>query len=207
MKIMEILFKGGYGSKKKSLYNGKILIPYFIYFDDAEINNPLGSHSSVHSIGAVYYSFPLFKNPSKLENIFVGGFLKSSDVKYYGNDPCFYKLIDEIKSLEIDGVMINAENGKSVNVHFILGLILGDNAGLNLILDFSKSFSANFFCRFCKENKESTKYLLEENSKTLRSIQNYTEDVLTDNATQTGVHNDSPFNKIPSFHVTKNLPL
>jgi len=37
-----------------------ILIPYFLYFDDFEINNPLGSHSS--SVLGVYYSFPSLQN-------------------------------------------------------------------------------------------------------------------------------------------------
>lgn len=91
---------------KKKLYPDKILIPYLLFFDDAEINNPLGSHANIHSIGAVYYSFPLFKNSSNLSNIFVAGFLKSSDVKKYGNDPCFYKLVDEINDIEKNGILI-----------------------------------------------------------------------------------------------------
>ncbi|KAF0743250.1 Uncharacterized protein FWK35_00014952 [Aphis craccivora] len=53
--------------KEKTIlpYQNKIVIPYFIYIDDFEINNPLGPHVSVHSISAIYYSFPL-TNQSKL---------------------------------------------------------------------------------------------------------------------------------------------
>jgi len=36
----------------------KIVIPYFMYIDDFEINNPLGSHASVHSVSAIYDGFP-----------------------------------------------------------------------------------------------------------------------------------------------------
>lgn len=157
--LISNFIQGDLWKQKKDLYPDKIRIPYFVYFDDAEINNPLGSHAGVHSIGAVYYSFPIFKNSSKLSNIFVAGFLKTSDVKTYGNDPCFYQLIDEIIDLEKNGVLIKSSEG----------IILGDNLGLNTILDFSKSFSANFSCRLCKVTKDSLKSLCEEKSELLRN--------------------------------------
>lgn len=57
--------------KKKMLpYQNKIVIPYFMYIDDFEINNPLGFHVSVHSISAIYNSFPL-TDQSKLVNILI----------------------------------------------------------------------------------------------------------------------------------------
>lgn len=39
---------------KRNLYADKITIPHLLFFDDAEINNPLGSHPNDHSMGAVY---------------------------------------------------------------------------------------------------------------------------------------------------------
>lgn len=35
-----------FGNKKKIQFNEKLVISYFLYFDDFEINNALGSHSS-----------------------------------------------------------------------------------------------------------------------------------------------------------------
>ncbi|KAE9521515.1 hypothetical protein AGLY_018114 [Aphis glycines] len=42
---------------------------------------------------------------------------------------------------------------------FQLGLIVGDNLGLNHTLGFSKSFSATHFCRFCQNDKKETQIL------------------------------------------------
>ncbi|KAF0712429.1 Uncharacterized protein FWK35_00025978 [Aphis craccivora] len=39
-------FKFHLWKHKISQHSDKIIIPYFLYFDDFEINNPLGSHSS-----------------------------------------------------------------------------------------------------------------------------------------------------------------
>lgn len=68
----------------KKVNTGKVLIPYFLYFDDVEINNPLGPHSS--GIIACYYSFPTLlpsSQLSKIDNIFVASLIKSSDLKTY----------------------------------------------------------------------------------------------------------------------------
>jgi len=48
----------------------KILIPYFLYIDDAEINNPLGSHAMHQQISAIYYSFPLAKTAQNYQIFF-----------------------------------------------------------------------------------------------------------------------------------------
>jgi len=119
-----------------------------LYIDDVEINNPLRSKSKCHSISAVYYSFPLNEQSSRLDNIFLAALIKSKDLKAFGKDLCFKKLVDEINSLENDGIMIDTPEG-SKTVYFIFGLLVGDNLRVNSICEFSKSFSANFFCRFC----------------------------------------------------------
>lgn len=52
-----------------------ILLPLFVYFDDYESSNPLGTHAGVHKIGAVYFSLGCIppKFCSRLENIFFLG--------------------------------------------------------------------------------------------------------------------------------------
>jgi len=60
-------------------------------------------------------------------------------------------LINEINFFLNNGVNIIYSHG-NYHVHFILGLVLEDNLSLNSILEFSKSFLVNFFCRFCKED-------------------------------------------------------
>jgi len=189
--------------KKILSFQNKLVMPFFIYIDDYEINNPLGSKSMCHSISAVYYSFPLIEQSSKLTHIFLAALLKSKDLKSFGNDLCLKKLIEDLNSLEEDGLIINTSDGPKL-VYFILGLITGDNLGINCICDFSKSFSANYFCRFCKVHKNVSHYLTEEDQTLLRNIHNYTDDVEKNDFSQTGVNKLSILNQINSFHVTSN---
>ena len=60
---------------------GVVYIPYFLYFDDFEVNNPLGSHSS--SVLGAYYSFSTAPEAlkSNLNNKFVAALFNSKDVK------------------------------------------------------------------------------------------------------------------------------
>lgn len=54
--------------KEKTLsfnMSDSIYIPYFLYFDDVEVNNPLGTHSS--PVLGVYYSFPSAPNFFKVK--------------------------------------------------------------------------------------------------------------------------------------------
>jgi len=158
----------------------------------------------VQQMSAIYYSFPLSDNSSKLKNIFLASLIKSIDLKEFGNDLCMQSLINEINFLENNGVNIISSHG-NYHVHFILELVLGDNLGLNSILEFSKSFSANFFCRFCKEDKFRTKEMYEEDPTCMRTIDNYCIDILNENFCETGVYKESILNQINSFHVTQNF--
>lgn len=147
--------QGPIWKKKCEFYPDRILIPYFLYADDLEINNSLGSHSQTHSVCNFYYSFPCFpKIEGKLDNIFLAAVIKTQDMKKYGNEKCLKPLIEELKLLEQEGLEFIFPDGKKQNVYFLLGLVLGDNLGLNSLLNFSKSFSSNFFCRFCKASKK-----------------------------------------------------
>jgi len=201
--LLSNFVQGKLWEKKISQYKGKIVFPYFIYIDDFEINNPLGSHSNYQSISAIYYSFPLIENNSKLSNIFLAALIKSIDLKEFGNDPCLSQLIDEINYLEKEGINIVTETGE-FHVYFILGIILGDNLGLNSILEFGKSFSSNYYCRFCKSHKSISNTLCEESPSCMRNIINYQEDVAKMNFSETGINKDSILNSIYSFHVVEN---
>lgn len=126
------------------------------------------------------------------------------DLTYFGNDKCLETLVNEINKLESEGINISTEGGR-FHVHFVLGIILGDNLGLNSLLEFSKSFSANFFCRFCKAHKIVTKSMHEEDLTCLRNIHNYSVDVASSNFMETGIYKESLLNKVTHFHVTQNF--
>jgi len=54
--------------------------------------------------------------------------------------------------------------------------LLGDNLGLNDLLGFNKSFSANFCCRACRSPKLEMAFQFEKDIELLRTVSNYEED-------------------------------
>lgn len=156
-------------NKKLSYEKNDLIIPYFIFIDDFEVNNPLGSHRGTNKLTAVYYSFPVLPTEylSSLENIFVAALFQSKNNTMYGNDACFSALLKEIESLGTEGIILNI-NGEEQKVYFILGLILGDNLGLNTALGFVKSFNSNSYCRFCNRKKNLMQFDTLEFAENLR---------------------------------------
>lgn len=111
------------------MYPKNTLIPYLIYSDDFAINNPLGSKSNRHSMCNFYYCFPcLPQKSSNLGEVFLAASIRSPDMKLYGNE-CLKPLVEALKNLEINGIIINTKDGTK-KVHFIMGSLLGDNLGL-----------------------------------------------------------------------------
>lgn len=74
---------------------------------------------------------------SELQNIFLAGFIKSQDLKDHGNLLSLEPLINIINEMEINGVYVRcSDSNKEVKIRFILGLVMGDNLGVNSICDF-----------------------------------------------------------------------
>lgn len=141
---------------------------------------------------------------SNLKNIFVAALFNTKDVKTIGNNKTFFKLIEQLNDLESNGVQLNLP-GRNIKIFFSLGLVVGDNLSVNSVLGFSKSFSANFFCRFCHSNKINTGTLTTEITSSLRNKCNYEEDVIKNDYKLTGIHENSIFNSVNSFHVVENF--
>lgn len=193
--VLSNFVQGKLWGKKVTQFEEKIVFPYFIYIDDFEINNPLGSHDTYQTIAATYYSFPLLENNSKLSNIFLAALIKSADLKEFGNDSFLLQLINEINFPEEEGLSISTEYGE-FQVYFILGLVLGDNLGLNSILEFSKSFFSNYYCQFCKTHKSIAHKLCVENKLCMRNNINYSDDAAKMDFSETGINKNSNLNSI-----------
>lgn len=73
-------------NKISGYYKDNIVLPLFVYYDDYESGNSLGSHSGIHKLGAVYCSIaclpPCYQ--SVLENIYLLGLFHISDLKEFG---------------------------------------------------------------------------------------------------------------------------
>lgn len=126
--------------------------------------------------------------------------IKNSEIK----KPIYLNLVKECASLELNGIKLRVNN-KQFTVYFVLGLILADNLGMHEILGFTKSFSANYCCRFCKIHKSDLAIQSKERIHLLRNKSNYEDDILKNCLKETGLIQSCVFEALPSFHVTENL--
>lgn len=146
-------------SKLKHFSKNDIVIPYHLHIDDTQTNNSLGSHTTNGDQTCVYYTFPTIPNEyiARLDTIFTALLFESSLSKKYGNEKCYEALVDELNKLADDGIVLNID-GKEQKVFFVMGLLLGDNKGLNHCLGFPRGFTANYYCRLCRLHREEKKF-------------------------------------------------
>lgn len=72
-------------------------------------------------------------------------------------------------------------------MYFSLCLLLGDNLGIRSICGLSEGFNANYPCRMCKHHRNEIVSLTALDNNKLRTIKNYTADVLLQDVTLTGI--------------------
>ncbi|XP_066596628.1 uncharacterized protein [Prorops nasuta] len=177
--------------KSKSLKSDKFVLPIFLYEDDFECGNPLGSHAGVYKMTGMYISLP-FLPPilrAKLHNIFLLQIAHSDDIKQYSPIIVYRRVVEELNNLATDGILIEKN---------------GDNLGLNSILGFTRSFKSNYFCRFCTESKVNSTKSCKANNSLLRNKKNYEVALKKNDISQTGIKERSIFNDVHDFHVTEN---
>lgn len=97
----------------------KIIIPVYLYFDEFETRNPLGSHAGEEKLGGVYVSIACFPPhlSAKLKNVFVSTIFHSKHLKTFGNERIFKKSIDDLHFLSTTGIEINL-NGICRTIYF-----------------------------------------------------------------------------------------
>lgn len=180
--------QGSVWQEKLKSYQSQIVLPIFLFFDDYEIGNPLGSHSGIHKLGAVYMSIPCLPphRQSSLSNIFLALLFHSSDRQKFGNNVIFRPLINELNFLRTTGIDFDLVNFKG-NIKFDLGLIIGDNLGIHSITGFVESFSSNYPCRMCRSNKFEIKKQCYADTSLLRNLEQYHLDVVENNISNSGI--------------------
>lgn len=190
-------------SLKPRFINIKVF-PIYIFFDDFEPVNPLGSRAGIYKIGGVYLSLACmpFEFASLIENIFLVQLFYTSDRAKHGNQKIFESLIEDLIFLEQEGICVNRSDGTQEKVYFTLLLILGDNLGLNSILGFTESFNSDYFCRVCLATKQICQVEVNQSEFILRNRENY--DFHSSN-TSHGVKELCIWNSLPNFHVTNNI--
>lgn len=88
--------QGDMWKTKLQKFGNKTVFPLFIYFDDYETGNPLGSHAGSQKLGAVYTSIPCIppQYASNLSSIYLTLLFYAQDRKSFGNAAVFNVLIN-----------------------------------------------------------------------------------------------------------------
>lgn len=152
--LIENFIQGEFWKQRKKNHGGRLVFPLFIFFDDYETGNAIGSHSGYHKLGAIYTMIACLppQYSSALQTIFLTLLFHSSDRSRFGNGIILSPLIEELNYLQEEGIEFDVPGFKGI-IYFELGLILGDNLGLHAVTGFVESFSANFPCRICNIEK------------------------------------------------------
>ena len=144
-------------------------------FEDAfETVNPLGPNAGKHKLNGVYASIACLppKQKSKL-NIFLLQIYYVDDLHNFNRTEICSDMIILLNKLDTEGITLELKENRIINVRFKLANIIADNLGLNGILGFQESFSANHFCRICKLYKTETKKRCHQVDKSSRNLENY----------------------------------
>ena len=167
-----------YKAKNNQVLDKSMTIDLLLYNDEFETANPLGSKKGKHKVLGIYISLICLprKFQAKLDNILVA-LAKSSVVSKYGINAILAPLTNELECLYTRGMTINSPGEFVGNIKPKIFLSIGDNLALNTILGFTTSFSANYFCRFCKTRKADTHHQTVEDKTSLRTQNGIGDDI------------------------------
>jgi hypothetical protein len=194
---------------RRGFFTDERNLQLYLYYDDVEICNPLGSKKKIHKIGFFYFTLGNFfpKERSKISCIFLCAMAKVSIIKKYSINTILEPIVTDIKKLE-DGVKIFV-NGESVELKGSIAIFCGDNPASSLASGFKESGSALHPCRQCmichsdigKQFTES-KLVLRDKTSHLKQLEELEE---SDNPTQTskmyGVNSRSALLNLTHFDM------
>lgn len=105
-KLTDLMISVSYFKTRPLFSKQQTALQIQMYYDEFETANPLGSKRGIHKIGALYFVLrnlpPNFN--SAVMNIHLVALFHSEDVKKYSFDPILQPLIDDIRTLESQGL-------------------------------------------------------------------------------------------------------
>lgn len=212
--VFQDLIDGELWKKIKRRYEGKHVIPLYLYTDEFQPDSGISAHSTDQKLAAFYYSFPSLPDylANNLKCIFVAALLKCADVSMQDvdlqeYDPAVYALYEVLSDFERNGVEITV-NDKIERVYIVLPQFLGDNLSLNSSLGFLRGFTAKYICRICILPKQLREMATKEQLEYLRNKDNY-EQCLRGNPKcieeRKGVKNNCILNFLYNYKVYENF--
>lgn len=194
---------GEHWGKKKE--DDKETLAVDLYYDDFEVNNPIGSNTGTNTMCAFYFNLPNLPPylRTRLNNIFLALLVEVKLLKCEKSlESCCILLNQIFNKLSTNGIQINLNN-KLKTIFFKIGIHKGDNLALNKILGFSPSFGANFYCRFCKIHRKDAMKKCDLQGVQSRTPLNYEIDS-KENLRTTGIAFKSKFVDLKDFHPADN---
>lgn len=176
-----------------------------LYGDDFEPANALGSHKSIYKVGCIYWQFenlPVTMR-SNTENIFLALCYHTQDIKTFGWAAVLAPLLQELLSVETDGVDL-VVNGQMSNYKVVLSCITGDNLFLNGLFGFVESFTAGHPCRHCDIHRGKFGVTSVEELSSVRTVASYNHAVANVDVQQSGIKFACVFNELRYFHAVTN---
>lgn len=210
--IISNFIQGELWKKIASDFPNKKTVPYILYTDDCEVNNPLSVHAGGSGkLCGLYMSLPTLppKFQAKVNNIFVVQIFQAIDRKIYGNKSTYRRIINDILDLANNGITIETDKGDE-KLYFVMALLKGDNLGLNEALGFVTCFNANYYCRICEMPKAMCRVCSREIESYIRTKDSYNNAVSKLDLSQThsmGITENSIWNELPWYHVVENIYL
>lgn len=109
--------------KYAKMFSKTIVLPLYVFYDELEVGNPLGSHAGKNKFGAVYVSLACLPPyiVSRINSIIFSTLVHAGDKKKSDNQRIFQRLIAELNQLADEGITLNV-NGvqtcvKSININ------------------------------------------------------------------------------------------
>lgn len=104
--IFSNFIQGNLWKRKVENMKEKEVLPLFLFFDDFETGNALGSHAGDNKLTGVYLNIPCFppEYQSTLSSRYHSLLFFSNDRKEFGNATIFRILIDELRFLPNEGI-------------------------------------------------------------------------------------------------------
>lgn len=183
----------------------------FLYYDEFEVVNPLGSHTRKHKIGAFYYVLGNL-HPEKRSALYViqlALLCRYQDLKYFGVSKILHALLHDARLLETDGIVVDQER-----FYGTIAALIGDNLGSHFLGGFTTCFSGgpnSRICRFCMATRDRIQKSFNPLDYEERTVENYSNQaaLVADNPELSkiyGIQSDSAFNVLKYFHVARGLP-
>ena len=181
------------------------------YIDEFETTNPLGPHTQIHKMEALYMTVRNLPSRflSKESSTFLVCMWYALDAKdkTWSYDIILAPLINMLNQLESDEVSIC---NQTIKVRASLALFSADNLGYHSLFGFFESFNVRKFCRLCEVIKEESQINFLETNYVKRTKESYDHSVNSVGQpdykeSDSGIKNGCIFNELKFFHVMENF--